>query len=563
MITYKLYISESDNLDTVANAEANGTLKDQGVDVEQLVADNLVDGTQYYYNVVAEDSVGKSIYESNSVETVSADVAPTEAPTILGVTQGVTEAEVQYTEVDRATSYQFRINSGNSSIVTGNPFTVFNLQPDSQYNIEIRGVNAGGNGPWSDPVSFTTQQVSAPSQSPEILDFSWNLTTITVEYEPISDANGYEYRLNGSIISDIEFENPFTISGLAQNSTNTIEVRAYNAGGDGPWSELIEVTTDSEVVDQPVITSVENTEDPVVVTFDVVDFASGYDYRINGGVAIDIGTTNPFTVELDEDDEYTLEVRGYNDYGNGPWSEIETFTTDYTDPVISDTTLNVDSLDIDEFTLNFVKATDNLGQENLIYKYYEGDISLLNDLSTIENESLRQTATDVSQFVVSATEGEIVAGNVLVEDQAGNKAIYDAFEVLIPEQEVSDVEIYDQDPDVYTSEEPIAFFDPDGINGELSLSNQETIRVYLEVDTSEGADDTVSVTTSDDTALVITQVDDYTYDLDAGTFESGSKVNLIATSNFDSNFFAGIEVTLHEDSPVADTESATFELQTT
>jgi len=55
---------------------------------------------------------------------------------------------------------------------------------------------------------------------------------------------------------------------------------------------------------------------------------TGYDYRIDGGVPVNAGLTNPIVVTgLSELTNYDVEVRPTNSFGEGSWSNISNFTT--------------------------------------------------------------------------------------------------------------------------------------------------------------------------------------------------------------------------------------------
>lgn len=89
-LVYKLYTSLSNNISSVANAEANGTLQDTQTDVVQLSASGLNDSTTYYFNVVVQDEAGnKTAYTSNSQLTLDATSPTVGTPTLS--TSSVTE----------------------------------------------------------------------------------------------------------------------------------------------------------------------------------------------------------------------------------------------------------------------------------------------------------------------------------------------------------------------------------------------------------------------------------------------------------------------------------------
>lgn len=73
-LNYKVFLSTSDNIDTVANAESNGaTVQDWTSDINTVPVTDLTSGTTYYFNVLVRDEAENiNIYISNS-KTPSSD----------------------------------------------------------------------------------------------------------------------------------------------------------------------------------------------------------------------------------------------------------------------------------------------------------------------------------------------------------------------------------------------------------------------------------------------------------------------------------------------------------
>ena len=463
-LVYTAYRSNSP-IQTVADLESATSIT-QATDVDTFTVE-IPDEDQYLNITVKDKAENVALYEQVFVEdTTPVLLAPDSAPTITSTTPTQTEVSVGFTAVDGATSYQYRFGSAPAELITSNPFTVDGLDPNTNYTIQVRGRNSAGNGPWSDPASFTTLQVDAPSTAPSITDFEWNLDSATITRSSVSGATGYEYRLNESIVSDVESTNPFIIEGLAQNTSYIVEVRAYNDGGEGPWSDSITFTTDSQVVDQPVITSVGNTNDPVEIAFEEVDFADSYDYNING-TTFDV-PSNPFSISLDEGQEYNLRIRGTNQYGNGDWSETTTFITDYTPPVVGNNgAASVSDVTDSGFNYNFEKATDNVTAQNLlVYKLFSALSAEDLTLENIQNQTLEDEGTDVSQLTVSdKSAGEFITARALVEDQAGNIALYDIVEVQLDNPELALFTVSPQEIEMDQDESRTVNVEIEGIDG--------------------------------------------------------------------------------------------------
>ncbi|OHD12846.1 MAG: hypothetical protein A2Y41_01970 [Spirochaetes bacterium GWB1_36_13] len=78
-LEYLVYISTSDNISTVADAEANGTaVGSYASGITSQAITGLSNNTTYYYTVVVKDAAGnKSIYTKNSQTTANDTIVPT------------------------------------------------------------------------------------------------------------------------------------------------------------------------------------------------------------------------------------------------------------------------------------------------------------------------------------------------------------------------------------------------------------------------------------------------------------------------------------------------------
>ncbi len=71
-LVYRLYRSASDNIDTVAKIEANGTPVTNYSSINSHTAENLTAATTYYFNVLVKDEAGnKAVYTTKSVTTAT------------------------------------------------------------------------------------------------------------------------------------------------------------------------------------------------------------------------------------------------------------------------------------------------------------------------------------------------------------------------------------------------------------------------------------------------------------------------------------------------------------
>lgn len=80
--------------------------------------------------------------------------------------------------------------------------------------------------------------------------------------------------------------------------------------------------------DAPIFNAITvNADNSVTVAYTGVDGATGYKYRLDEGAAVDIGTTNPFTIPALAYDTYSLQMLAYDGEADGPWSSAQEFST--------------------------------------------------------------------------------------------------------------------------------------------------------------------------------------------------------------------------------------------
>ena len=102
-------------------------------------------------------------------------------------------------------------------------------------------------------------------------------------------------------------------------------------------------------------------------------------------------------------------------------------TVDNISPIVNDKTINTsyDSQN-EEATVSFTEATDETSAQTALtyYLYSSTTDNLTTDAQTVENNgTLVDQSVDVSQFIVQSVTSDVWY-NIVVEDEAGNKAIY-------------------------------------------------------------------------------------------------------------------------------------------
>lgn len=185
-----------------------------------------------------------------------AAAAPQGAVTIGTIVPDETTASVPFTYDDTDnTGFEYRLDGG-SPVSATSPVNLTGLIAETAYTIEVRAINATGNGTWSVVSNFTTDAVvvvpTVPQGTVTIGTIVPDETTASIPFTySDSDQTGFEYRLDGG--EAISTTSPISLTGLVAETVYTIEVRAINTTGNGAWSAVSNFTTNAEVVVPPVV----------------------------------------------------------------------------------------------------------------------------------------------------------------------------------------------------------------------------------------------------------------------------------------------------------------------
>jgi fibronectin type 3 domain-containing protein len=218
----------------------------------------LNSATTYHYRVRAHNAGGFSAY--SNVANATTLEGPPPAPTNLTAT-AVSSSQIDLSWTDNSTSetgYKIeRSTDGGMSFteiaqVAANTtsFSNTNLTPETTYHYRVRGTNANGDGPYSNVAFATTPpdppvapgNLTAQAVSNSRIDLAWTDTS-AVE-------NGFKIERStdgGMTFTEIAQvpanSTAFSNVGLTANTTYHYRVRAFGAGGDGPYSNVANATT--------------------------------------------------------------------------------------------------------------------------------------------------------------------------------------------------------------------------------------------------------------------------------------------------------------------------------
>ncbi|MGO8826497.1 MAG: fibronectin type III domain-containing protein [Acidimicrobiales bacterium] len=313
----------------------------------------LTNGVSYPIQVRAVNAVGTG--PASASEPGTPFTTPG-APTITSGADGMVAANQSLTVTFTAptsdggsaiTGYQYSTDAGatwqdrtDGQPATSTTTTITAVSADGvtplvdgvTYDVEIRAVNAAGEGPGS--AVATGIPVTVPD-APTITSVGPENGALAVAFAPASNGGSaitaYEYSLNGGSWTSTGSLSPlFTIGGLVNGTSYAVEVRADNAQGSSAASAAVSGTPVT-VPGQPTITS--TTRGNATITISYTAPIDGGSPILNYQYSTDAGTTwqdassaaDPMlitalstdgTTPISNGTEYPVEIRAVNAAGD-------------------------------------------------------------------------------------------------------------------------------------------------------------------------------------------------------------------------------------------------------
>jgi hypothetical protein len=272
----------------------------------------LLPGTLHKYKVRAM----KVEVPSEWSDEISTTTFLLPAPQNFSGTVTQTAISLSWDTVNGAAGYDIEIDGSIIEGITDNTYASIGLKPGSQHNYRVRAVNSDGNSAWSIVLSKTLQ--SGSSNKP-LLSALVKRNSITIMWDEISGATGYDLRVDNTTISGIT-DNYYVHSGLTPASIHTYDLIALGQG-ENEWSDPLPVKTLSALLDIPGNIEFSSSTDRVLVSWDGVENATAYVISINNGEEINVGSATSYLgTGLLPDTDYTYRVKATKGLESSPWS---------------------------------------------------------------------------------------------------------------------------------------------------------------------------------------------------------------------------------------------------
>ncbi len=287
----------------------------------------LTNGTAYVFRVTAVNTFGNGTASAASAPVTPSDV-PT-APTLGTVVPGNGSLTVPFsgsTAVSPITGYEYSLDGGpwTAAGTTTSPLTVSGLTNGTGHNVQVRALNAIGAGPASEPAAGTPATTpGAPSITSATTGPTSAVLVFTTGASGGSAVTGYEYQLDGGDwIAAGTTDSPLTVTGLTDGTLYAARLRAVNALGAGPASNVVNLTT-SHTPGAPTIDGVTPLDRSLSVSFTPNSTGglaiTGFEYSLNGDDWVATpSTAGPFLISgLTNGTSYDVRIRAVNGAGSG------------------------------------------------------------------------------------------------------------------------------------------------------------------------------------------------------------------------------------------------------
>jgi titin len=282
-----------------------------GASVTSYPDSGLTAATQYSYRVSAFNIAGDSGYSNTAGATTAAQETAPAAPTNL-VTSGATASAVTLNWTDTAANETgFKIErsvSGGTFAQIGTvgadvaTYTDSGLSASTTYIYRVSAYNATGDSAYSNTATATTLAVppASPSRltasaiSSSQIDLSWSdLSFNETGFRIDRSTDGVNFTQVATVGANVT---RYSNVGLAESTSYTYRVRAYNSAGSSAWSNLALAQTLTAIVAPAVpsnLAASANGASQITLTWQdnsLTETGFKVERSINGGAFTQIGT---------------------------------------------------------------------------------------------------------------------------------------------------------------------------------------------------------------------------------------------------------------------------------
>jgi len=259
------------------------------------------------------------------------------APSITSITPGNGQLTVNFTAGatggSAITNYKYSTNGGStwtSAGVTTSPITITGLTNGTSYNVQIKAVNAVGDGAATGSTAATPYTTPAAPSITSITPASGQLSVnFTAGSANGSAITNYKYSTDGgssfTACSPTQTTSPIVITGLTNGTPYNVQIKAVNTAGDGTATGST-AATPYTTPGAPTITGITPANGQLSVAFTAGttggNAISNYKYSTDGGSTFTAcsptQTTSPIVITgLTNGTSYNVQIKAVNTAGDG------------------------------------------------------------------------------------------------------------------------------------------------------------------------------------------------------------------------------------------------------
>ena len=275
----------------------------------------LAAGRSYAFQVRAKNADLAGSYTSQM--TVA---TPPKAPSSVTAVSTDDSVTISWNTVAGATGYLVRCNNDETYAAANSTSVKYGgLKPKTTYTYQVACRTSDGTGSYSAAKSIQT--LAKMPTVPSGISGETTENSVTVKWNPVSGATGYDIQFNGSTYSTTSPSRTFT--GLRENTEYTYKVRSKNADGVSEYGAEMKVRTTPKA---PSGATAISDEGSVTVSWSPVTGAVSYDLLLDGKVYNVKGTSHKVTGLL-PNTSHSYQIRVNNADGSSSYSSAKTLKT--------------------------------------------------------------------------------------------------------------------------------------------------------------------------------------------------------------------------------------------
>ncbi|MFB9273920.1 fibronectin type III domain-containing protein [Cohnella cellulosilytica] len=306
---------------TSYDLEIDGTIL-EGIADTHYLHENLQPNTIHTYRVRSRNSEGSSGWS----EAVQVITLPSVPRNLRSTAVSGDRISLEWDESTGAVFYELEINGVVVDVGTSTQYDHSGLESNTEHIFRIRARSESATGNWSEPITRTTL-----SGVPVNLRAVSTSTGITLSWEPVIGAIGYEVEADGQVITN-GLNTTYTHSDLMPFTEHAYRVRAISQAGAGLWSDLLIATTGLDI---PALNARALSKTSIVLSWLAVPGATAYDLMVDGEI-IEVGNVTEFIHDgLLPYSWHAYRIRAKSGSLTGPWSAALTKATQVGTPVIT------------------------------------------------------------------------------------------------------------------------------------------------------------------------------------------------------------------------------------